>query len=217
MPKLSVIVTEHNSDQYMHKMLLSINNQTFQDFELIIVCDKCSDNTVETAELFSYKSRGDKVITTDFGRCGLSRNAGLDIATGDWILFADDDDWWLHDCAFELIANELRDDLDIVAFGFLARDFCGQEGLQCFYSCDQNLSPIMRVWAAPWTKAWRRGFIGDHRFPDVEHSDDLPFTQEMMPLVKDAVTIYQPLYYYNYMRPGSIQDKLRTGELKPLD
>lgn len=213
-PFFSVILTEHNSEEYMHKMLVSINNQTFQDFELIIVCDKCSDNTVGQAELFSYHSRGDKIITTDFGRCGLARNAALDIASGKWILFSDDDDWWLHDYAFEMIAEEAKNGGDVVAFGFLARDFCDQPGLQCFYSHPQNLSPFFRPWAAPWTKAWRREFIGDHRFPDIAHSDDLPFTQEMMPLIEEMHTIYQPLYFYNYMRPGSIQDRLRKGELK---
>ena len=210
MPKFSVIVTEHNSAAYMRKMLNSIRAQSFKDYELIIVCDRCQDyKTVGIACEY-----GDKIIETDFGRCGLARNAALDVAEGDWILFSDDDDWWLHECAFEMIAPECEDDVDVVAFGFKARDFCGFDGLHTFLSNNQNFSDDIRVWAAPWTKAWRREFIGDHRFPDIEHSDDLPFTQEMMPLVRSIRTIYEPLYFYNYMRPGSIQDRLARGELK---
>ena len=209
MPKFSVIATEHNSVGYMRRMLGSIRRQTFRDFELIITCDRCNDNTAKVAREYS-----DKVLEVDFGRCGLSRNAALEIATGEYILFSDDDDWWLHDYAFELIDKEAQDNVDVVAFGFLARDFCGYEGLHTFLSHDDNISEDLRVWAAPWTKAWRREIIGDHRFPDVEHSDDLPFTREMIPLVQSIRTIYQPLYYYNYMRPGSIQDRLARGELK---
>ena len=213
-PFFSVILTEHNSAEYMRKMLGSIRKQTFQDYELLITCDRCTDNTTEIARQYIRQGSRDRVLEVDFGRCGLSRNRAIEEAEGEWILFSDDDDWWLHDYAFEMIADEAKNGGDVVAFGFLARDFCDQPGLQCFYSHPQNLSPFFRPWAAPWTKAWRREFIGDHRFPDIAHSDDLPFTREMVPLVEEMHTIYQPLYYYNYMRPGSIQDRLRKGELK---
>lgn len=213
MPKFSVILPEHNSAKFMRHMMHSIYWQTFQDYELIVSCDRCTDRTAQLARKMIRKDK-DKVLEVDFGRCGLTRNAALDIATGDWVIFADDDDWFLHEFAFEQIAAEAKDDVDVVSYGFLARDFCDFDGLHCFYSCDDNLKDDMRVWAAPWTKAWRRDFIGDHRFPDIAHSDDLPFTNEMMGLVENMRVIYQPLYYYNFMRPGSIQDKLKKGELK---
>ena len=219
-PFFSVILTEHNSEQYMHRMLNSINEQSFQNIEMIVVCDKCSDNTFEEAKLFTYKSRGDNVLQTDFGRCGLARNAALDIAKGEWILFADDDDWWLHEFAFELIADvaKVSDQADLLCFGFLARDFVEQEGLHYFMNCPVNYPPCYRMWAAPWNKAWRRSFIGDHRFPDWEHSDDLGFAREMHPLAAGRmVFIDTPLYYYNYMRPGSIADRLSKGELEAIE
>lgn len=216
MPKFSIILPEHNSEKFMRRMLDSIRTQTFQDYELIVACDRCTDNTADIAMQYIRNGSQDRVLEVDFGRCSLTRNAALDIAKGDWILFADDDDWFLHDYAFEMIAAECQDDVDVVAFGFLARNFCNQPGLQCFYSAEDNMAPIMRVWAAPWTKAWRMDFIGEHRFPDIAHSDDLPFTNEMMALVNNMQVIYQPFYFYNFMRPGSIQDKLSTGELEAI-
>lgn len=214
-PFFSVIVTEHNSAAYMRKMLGSIRKQTFTDYELIIVCDRCTDDTAKIAMGYS-----DVVLTVDNGRCGLSRNNALDIAKGEWILFADDDDWWLHEFAFELIANvaKVSDQADLLCFGFLARDFVEQEGLYYFMNCPVNYPPCYRMWAAPWNKAWRRSFIGDHRFPDWEHSDDLGFAREMHPLAAERmVFINTPLYYYNYMRPGSIADRLSKGELEAIE
>ena len=210
MPKFSVILPEHNSGLFMRHMLGSIRRQTFTDYELIIACDRCSDNTVKIAREYT-----DKVLEVDFGRCGLARNAALDIATGDWVIFADDDDWWLHEFAFEILAQSTEElDADVICFGFLARDFVGQKGVNCFWNYPENRLPFYRIWAAPWNKIMRRSFVGDHRFPDWPHSDDFGFAKEMIPLAGDRIAFLdQPLYYYNYMRPGSIQDKLKKGEL----
>ena len=210
-PRFSVIVTEHNSAPFMRKMLDSIRKQTFTDYELIIVCDRCSDNTSEIAREYS-----DTVLEVDFGRCGLARNAALDIAKGEWIIFSDDDDWWIHEFAFEILAGMAgKQHEDVLAFGFLSRDFVGQDGLNCFYNSPIDVLPFYRLWVAPWNKIIRREFIGDHRFPDWEHSDDLGFAQEVLPLAEDRIAFLDmPLYYYNYMRPGSIQDRLARGDLK---
>ena len=86
MPFFSVIVPEHNSEKFMRKGLDSIKEQTFTDYELIIVCDACTDNTVNIAKEYT-----DKVFEIDKKRCGAARNLGLDNAKGQWILFMDDD------------------------------------------------------------------------------------------------------------------------------
>lgn len=213
----SVIVPEHNSAEFMRKGLDSIAAQSFRDYELIIVCDSCTDNTAEIAKSYDKRVPELTVLEVEYGRCGLTRNRGLDIARGEYVIFMDDDDWFASEYAFELIAGRTAKRPDVVALGFMARDFCEQPGLQCFYSHTANLSPTMRNWAAPWTKAWRRDFIGGHRFPDIKHSDDLPFTREMMEIAESMEVIYAPLYYYNYMRVGSIQHKLKTGELEPIE
>ena len=208
-PFFSVIVPMHNSAEFMRTSLDSVRAQTFTDYELIIICDKCTDDTARIACEY-----GDTVLTVDFGKAGLSRNAGLDIARGEWILFLDDDDWFLHDRAFELLHNMLVDaKFDVLAFGFLC-DWCDGQGLQAMSFMHPSQES---VWVAPWTKAWRRSFIGEHRFPAWKHSDDLGFAQEMFPLVKQWGYANVQLYFYNYMRPGSIQDRLRVGELSMDD
>ena len=96
--RFSVIIPAHNSEKFINKALDSIKNQTFRDFELIVVCDRCTDNTKAIAE-----SYGAKTIDVDFGRDGLTRNAGLDIAQGEYILFLDHDDLYMHEFVFEEI------------------------------------------------------------------------------------------------------------------
>lgn len=203
-PFFSVIVPLHNSAEFMRKALGSVRGQTFDDYELILVCDRCTDDTVEIAREYS-----DTVLSVDFGRAGLTRNAGLDIATGEWILFLDDDDWFLHPFVFEILHSLLETNkCDVFAFGFICdwKDGRGHREMSFLHTSGKS------VWVAPWTKAWRRSFIGEHRFPAWKHSDDLGFAQEMYPLVQNWDCLNTPMYYYNYMRPGSTQDKIRTGE-----
>ena len=208
-PFFSVIVPEHNSAVFMRKMLDSIRGQTFTDYELIIVCDRCTDNTADIAREYT-----DTVLEVDNGKCGLTRNNGLDIARGKWIIFADDDDWFLHPYVFEILHGRLKEsECDVLACGFVV-DWRNGRGLHE----ETFLNPAnSKLWVAPWTKVWRRDFIGDHRFPDWKHSDDLGFAQEMFPLIKDLEYTIFPVYYYNYMRDGSIQHKLSTGELSNSD
>ena len=207
-PFISVIVPEHNSAEFMRRGLDSIKAQTFQDYELIIVCDKCEDNTEEIAAFYINDAK-DKFIVTDFGRCAGARNAGLDAASGEWILFMDDDDWWSDETAFQRIADRIREDkeeFDILAFGFY------WQNIGYAYNRQEKL------YTAVWNKAWRRGFIESigARFPDWAHSDDEGFSRITHHRAKIAY-LDASLYYYNFMRPGSltwqIENKLIDGTI----
>ena len=199
-PFFSVIIPMHNCAEFMRKGLEQIRLQTFSDYELIMVCDACTDSTVEIAKAYIRPGTGDKVLEVNYGKAGMSRNAGLDVAEGEWILFADDDDWYLEG-AFGTIAEVLREkpDIDILAYGFE------------WAKIGTRLQSESRIYPAIWNKAWRREFIGDERFPDWVHTDDLGFARRMHPRARIGF-LYAPLYYYNFMRPGSVSTRIRDGE-----
>ena len=200
-PFFSVILPAHNAADRMRKGLESVRRQTFTDYELIVVCDDCQDKTAEIAREYT-----DRVYEVQWHSCGRTRNKGLDEARGRWILFMDDDDWWMDDSAFQVIAEGIRHggDFDVLAFGFVF----GSNGPA--RQCPGHL------YIAIWNKAWRRGFIGDTRFPDVPHSDDVGFAEQTHYRARFRF-LDEILYYYDYMRPGSITQKLHTGELKTLE
>ena len=114
-PFFSVIVPAHNSAEFIWKGLQSIRAQTFKDYEMIVVCDNCTDNTQNIVSEYA-----DKVIVTGHGHDGLARNAGIDAADGEWILFMDDDDWWLHEYAFQQIADMVgQHGENVLAYSFI--------------------------------------------------------------------------------------------------
>lgn len=181
----SIIIPAYNAAGHIRRALDSIKAQTYTDYELIVVCDSCTDDTADIAA-----SYGARVINVNYHRDGLTRNAGIDAARGEWLLFMDDDDWWLHEFVLQQLANVVGTHCeDILRFSFIWRG-------QGYAKCGE--------WIAVWNKAWRRDFIGDTRFSDVKWWSDVDFNREMMdkhPLIADWD---MPLYYYNYMRKGSI-------------
>ncbi len=192
MPKYSIIVPLHNSAEFCQKCLDSVRDQTFKDYELIIVCDKCTDNTEQVAREYS-----DRVLVTEYGNDGMARNAALDQATGEWVLFLDDDDWWLHEYVLEQINEKLREagNIDLLCFSFIFKGWC--------YAKPHH--PSGGLWIAIWCKAWRRAAIGNTRFDNV-YPADVTFHKKMMAKPLRKAYWDMPMYYYNYMRKGSQSD-----------
>lgn len=189
-PFFSVIVPAHNSASYIQKGLGSIRAQTFTDYELIVVCDSCTDYTDMVAAQFWP----DKVITTDFGMDGLARNAGIDAAEGEWLLFLDDDDWWIHEYVLQEIyeiAGSCGDRLDLIAFDFIWKG-------RGYY-----VNTAQKVNIAVWSKAFRREFVGDIRFPGIPFTSDAPFMDSIVAKQARCFAMHKLMYYYNYMRKGS--------------
>lgn len=189
--RFSVIIPAHNSEKFINKALDSIKNQSFQNFELIVVCDRCTDNTKSIAE-----SYGAKTIDVDYGRDGLSRNAGLDVAQGEYIIWSDDDDWFLHEFVFEQIDKKLRQENnpDLLCFSFIWKGV-------------MYANPIAKsgdLYPSVWNKAWKRSWIGDTRFTDVYSISDYYFHNTMIAKPHTQVIYDMPMYYYNYLREGSI-------------
>lgn len=195
MPFFSIIIPAYNSEKYIRKGLDSIKNQTFKDYELIIVCDSCTDQTETIAREYT-----DKIFISNYGSAGGSRNIGMDNAQGEWILFMDDDDWWMNENAFDTIANTCKSTKsDMVAFSFIFKN----DG---YAKCDKG-------WIAVWNKAWRRSYLNSkpYRFPTTLFWDDVKFAEEAHP--NATVTLLDvPLYYYNFPREGCVTMRKNQGE-----
>ena len=200
MPRFSIIIPAHNSQEYIHRALDSIAEQVFRDFETIVICDSCTDDTEALARTYGAKTKA-----VNYGRDGLSRNAGLNTAVGDYILFMDDDDWFLHEFVLSQIDKKLKQENnpDLLCFSFIWKGVIYAE----------PLSNMGQLFPSVWNKCWKRNYIGDTRFTDVYSISDFYFHKEMMKKAHTEVIWDMPLYYYNYLRKGSISDEMgRTYE-----
>lgn len=191
MPRFSIIIPAYNAENHIRKALESVKSQSFKDYELLVVCDSCKDRTEEIA-----KEYGAITIPVDYHNDGLSRSRGLDEAKGEWVLFIDDDDWWLHEFVLQLLDEKLKtlsENTDVLCFSFIFK------GVK--YATPRGNRG--KYWIAVWSKCWRRSKIGSTRFPKVKMCSDRYFHQEMLNKGLNMVDWDMPLYYYNYMREGS--------------
>ena len=93
MPKFSVIVPVYNVEKYLGQCIQSILNQTFQDYELILVNDGSTDASGHICDEYSNVHEKIKVIHKKNGGCSEARNTGLAVAKGNYIIFVDSDDY----------------------------------------------------------------------------------------------------------------------------
>lgn len=117
-PKISIIVPIYNVESYLANCIESILNQTFKDFELILINDGSTDKSLEIC--MGYKKLDSRVIVIDKENEGVSlaRNIGIKIASGDYITFVDPDDDIEANMYETLINISLENDADVVVCSF---------------------------------------------------------------------------------------------------
>ena len=118
MPKISIIIPIYNVEKYLRRCLDSVLNQTFTDWEAICVNDGSPDNSDVILAEYAARDTRFKIVNKKNGGLSDARNAGMQVATGDYILYLDSDDF-IHPQTME-IADYMaqRDNSDIVSFTY---------------------------------------------------------------------------------------------------
>jgi len=112
--KVSVIVPVFNAEQYLVKCLDSIVAQTLSNIEIILVNDGSTDKSGEICNVYAYRDPRIEVTHKQNGGLASARNAGLAVATGEYIGFVDSDDW-IEPCMYErMYTMAINGDCDIV-------------------------------------------------------------------------------------------------------
>ena len=200
-PDLSIIIPAYNLEDCITPMLDSLKAQDIGDYsvEIIFVLNNCTDDTKGVIERSGLEC---KLINCDIQGCGPARNAGLDIAQGEYIWTIDGDDWLLSDTAVRQILDRVKRE--------------GMNILRIPFSHDKYR---YNYFSMVWQYVMRREFINEFRFPNYQPAEDDAYmdmvlrkagynrdTYMFLPFIK------QELYYYNYMRPGSNMYRYHLGE-----
>lgn len=188
--RFSVIVPSRNGANRIHHALTSIRQQTFSDYELIVVCDSCSDSTADVAKTF-----GAQILEVDVKSAGLAKNEALKVAQGDYLLFCNDDDSFVHAQAFEIVDVWLEKlECDVLCFGFIM----GKLGYRHPLSNNGNFFPGETL------KAWRRSFVGETKFIADQITHDSHFMSDIFNKKPNIGILDAPIYYHDWMREGSL-------------
>ena len=115
-PKISIIIPMYNVEKYLKQSLDSAINQTLKDIEIIIIDDCSTDNSLALAQDYAKNDKRIVVLSQEFNQGqGIARNKALDIASGEYIMFLDPDDWFEID-ACEKAYNQISTNNNEIVF-----------------------------------------------------------------------------------------------------
>jgi glycosyltransferase involved in cell wall biosynthesis len=163
-PLVSVIVPVYNVEKYIKECLDSISNQTYRNIEIIVVDDGTPDNSGKIADECALKDKRIKVIHQENGGVSAARNAGLDLANGEYIIFVDSDDY-LYPEYSEYMLNLIRfTQSDIAVSLNVYNEYTSKQVVSDrfeVYSPAMALQAIYlyRMSVAVWNKIFKRDFI----------------------------------------------------------
>lgn len=120
MAKITVILPVFNNEKYIQKSVESVLNQTFTDFELIIVNDGSTDNTQSILDTFTDSRI--TIITQENSGPGAARNRALDCVSSDYVMFLDSDDWFDSDALRIAYREAVRFNTDLTFYQMINYD-----------------------------------------------------------------------------------------------
>ncbi len=217
MPRISIITPVYKVEDYLRKCLDSILDQSFKDFELIIVDDGSPDLCGQIADEYAHNDNRVKVIHKENGGAPSARNAGIKVATGDFLYFPDSDDWiepnylqTLYDKAVSTGAQmvisgytlEYLEDGKIESYSVSEKDqnYDSQELLRAnLHKYFDNM-----MMAVPWNKLYEAEYIHSHNlfFPDLKW-DDLHFNMDVIMDIESVAISSTYGYHFFRSREGS--------------
>lgn len=110
---VTIIVPAYNAGIFLEENIKSILGQTYKNIEVIYVCDGCTDNTVDILKQYTSDNRLKVCIQTENHGAAVSRNIGMNMAQGDWIIFLDADDLFEPNMIEEMVTTALKFDADM--------------------------------------------------------------------------------------------------------
>lgn len=211
-PLISVIVPVYNVSNYLEKCINSIFNQTYANYELILIDDGSTDGSGELCDDLSSEDPRVVCIHKNNGGLSSARNAGLNICKGDYITFVDSDDMISPNALTIMVDCALKTRSDIVAtskfISFYENDlFPVPSTIQRERSLDAEtaLQEIIcrdTRWEA-WGHLFQASLWGTKRFPEGKLYEDLATIPYILASAEKTTILDCPIYYYR-QRPGSI-------------
>lgn len=210
---ISVIVPVYNVEQYLPKCVDSILNQTYRNLEVILVDDGTKDASDAICDEYAAKDPRVKVIHKENGGLSSARNAGIDIARGDYLGFVDSDDWIEPETYESLLSLARKYDVKLVCGG--RYDVDAATGNRTIGLCPEREEVItgeemcgrIFLWdnvdSAAGDKLYHRSLFHEIRYPFGKVCEDVPTTYRIV-LRAGTVALYPKPFYNYYHRENSI-------------
>lgn len=220
---ITIIIPVWNAARYIARSIDSIINQTYQDWELILVNDGSTDNSEEIIRSYLDDKRI-YLYSKENGGVSSARNYGIAKSTGDYLMFLDSDDW-LADNACEVLLDVIESkSADCVVFGFnQTHGYIWAPEYNKEYNGLRSLKEDFDYWlntellSSSVNKLYRRSLL-DSPFPDnMSFGEDLVFSLNYLSKCQKVCFIKDPLYQHEVYNSTSITHTFNKGRLVDLE
>ena len=226
--KLSVIMPAYNAEEYIGEAIESVLNQDFTDFELIIVNDGSTDNTLDI--ISGFEDTRIKLINQSNQGPGAARNRALEIASGEYVMFLDSDDFFKRD-AFRIAYGEAKGkDTDITLFqiikydgGYSQNDWFNLNDFDesfenKIFTHEDTMDFLFDISVSACQKIFRRSFLTkiNARFPEGIYFEDMPFFFYTY-LKAERMSIIKRHLYVRRKHDGSITESVDSKFLDTVE
>lgn len=214
---ISVIIPVYNSEKFLPRCLDSVLKNTYKKLEVILVNDGSTDNSGVICDRYAKIDNRVKVIHQSNKGTAAARNKALSIANGEYIAFADNDDF-IHQDFYKIACTTLENTNADMVICELTRDM----DYECFFSCDySDVCPeildkhdfIKNTYTinwtrntVPWNKLYKKILFSDIRFPVGKGYEDAYTTYKLIYSASRIAYVNAPLYYW-YKNSDSYSEK----------
>ena len=230
---ISVVIPVYNAEKYISSTLGCILNQTYQDFELILVNDGSTDGTMDIAEDYARRDERIRLFTQKNAGPSAARNHGIDVCRGDWVYFMDSDDTIANNMLESMIKRSQSADIVITGVRrhieehpesdcnlmLKDRDIStnNQEGFREFLT-ETIRNPSRGVFFYYiWNKLIRSSIIKSHniRFrEDMSYGEDFFFLCDLYKAAENISIVSDILYHYYIRGSATLVGRFHQDELQ---
>ncbi len=215
--KFSIIIPVYNVEAYLNECVDSVLKQTYKDYELILVDDGSSDGSSRICDDYAQKYNFVKVIHKSNSGAADTRNAGTAVATGEYIVYIDSDDYLADDEFLERLAIKTQDQPDVILYKFKKYYEDTNRFEECTYSMKdiqdgENVADIVNslaktdsFYCSAWSKSIKRSIIADNNinFKKGILGEDIEWYYRVMFYVK-KISILDEVGIVYRQREGSV-------------
>ena len=229
MPLFSIIVPVYNVENYLEECLDSILIQTFDDYEVIIINDGSTDNSLHLCYQYEKKSEKIKVYTQENQGLAAARNAGVKKSSGQYLIFVDSDDYFSNNLSLKKIADSIKSDTELVIYSLTRTtgiDKYYKNYIDCFLNLPSDVDSgeryimemkkgstsyfLFSTCMAYSRKYWEEN---DFCFPEQRAYEDFGLIWKVICRAKRIEVLREILYVYRIDRPGSITKRFSEQEV----
>lgn len=220
--KVSIIMPAYNASEFLARSISSVQNQTYKNWELLIVDDGSTDNSREIIQAFCSEDSRIKLLCNSHGGTARARNTAIEKAEGDYLTFLDSDDLYHPQYLVFLLETAVQENADLVICGITrGTDYApflkSEVDTKCsVITTDQAFAKMYGgQWPliiSPWNKLYAKRLFETTRFPDGRFFEDAATVNLAMYASNRVCILESPLYFY-YITPNSSSKTKRSAEL----